>query len=308
MPLLRESINSLRRQTDRDFKVLIVLDGPDDQSRDYLASVSDLDITVVEQPPLGLVHALNHLLRACTTPWLVRQDADDLSLPHRIAALRAACRRYPEAAMICSRARYLPRRRAVGCFRSSFGSPEKLRRLVQQGRLLSFCHSAVALQIPLVQQVGGYREIPLAEDADLWWRIALQHEIRCLSDVLTGFRQSEGSVSSTQHDRQQVAGLYVQYLLLSHLWGLVPQSLDSVFPSLELLQTRRHINSKKHLRSFNIELGKKNPAKAVLNLLRALGSSPLYVFGRVWDEFSPVALSNGVAPQEFWRRREVLWT
>ncbi len=77
---------------------------------------------------------------------------------------------------------------------------------------------------------GGYRMDLHAEDADLWWRMARHYDVRCIPKALVGFRQSEQSVSSRYLESQQLAALYVQYLLLSDLWGLQPQPLSEVSP------------------------------------------------------------------------------
>jgi hypothetical protein len=209
--------------------------------------------------------------------------------------------------MICSRARYYADGRAIGCFRSSHGSPDALRRTVQGGRLLSFCHSSVALHIETARMVGGYRSIPLAEDADLWWRMALLCDIHSIPRVLTGFRQNHSSVSTLHHDQQQIAGFYVQYLLLSTLWGLTPRPLAEIQNSLAALVPRRWSRAKRLLRNGNIALGENHIFSAIACFAGAFAVDPLHSLRRLRDEFSPQLLSNGLPPEAFWRKRQCLW-
>ena len=81
----------------------------------------------------------------------------------------------------------------------------------------------MALNVEKARAVGGYREGIRAEDADLWWRMARRFEIHCIPEALVGFRQHAESLSAEDTGKQELAGLYVQYLLLSELWGLTPR-------------------------------------------------------------------------------------
>ncbi len=307
MPWLRRAIKSLIAQTCSDFEVLVILDGPDPESLAYLKTIHQLRLRVMERPARGLVPTLNELLDQCRTPWLVRQDADDISYPQRIEKLRDALLTHPRAGMLCSRARYDSEGHAVGCFRSSHGSPAALRRTVQSGRLLSFCHSSVALHVTTARLVGAYRPIPFAEDADLWWRMALLCDIHSIPEILVGFRQNQSSVSTLHHDQQQTAGFYVQYLLLSMLWGLPPRPFEEIQNSLATLVPRRWSRAKLLLRSGNIALGEKRIFPALAHFARAFAVDPLYLLQRLHDEFTPRLLSNGLPPETFWRIRRCLW-
>ena len=307
MPWLRESIESLARQSFHDFVVLVVLDGPDPESAAYLAGVKHLSLRVIERPHGGLVQALNCLLEESPSPWLVRQDADDLSSPNRLAVLDQALSQYPAARLVASRARYIPARRAFGRFRSSHGSPVALRRAVASGRLLSFCHSSVALHIETARKVGGYREIPYSEDSDLWWRMALVSEVRTLPQVLTGFRQSDQSISSRYHQEQQISGLYVQYLLLSHLWGLTPQPLAAIEETLSGLLRPGATRAKHWLRASNMYFSERKMGLALTSLLRCAWNDPFYLPRRLWQEWTPQLQTNGVAPKCYEKKRDRLW-
>src|ERR1700761_9317200 len=140
MPYLRETMNSLLSQTLDRFEILAVVDGGSDDSLAYLRSIRDPRLRVLEQKNQGVTATLNRILRECRTAWLVRQDADDISYPNRIARIAEAIDMHPEAGMFYSFASYYPKGRAVGSFRCSRGSPEELRNIVRSGYLLAICH------------------------------------------------------------------------------------------------------------------------------------------------------------------------
>jgi cellulose synthase/poly-beta-1,6-N-acetylglucosamine synthase-like glycosyltransferase len=318
MPWLPEAMDSLLRQTMADFEILVVVDGGSDGSLGYLRELLDARsdegakrgpcLRLLEQAGAGVTATLNRLLEEARTPWLVRQDADDVSYPQRMKKLVEAIRRYPEAGVIYSLADYHPRERCAGSFRCSRGTPDELRSIVESGFLLSICHSTVALNVEKARAVGGYRMDIHAEDADLWWRIARKFDMRCIPEALVGFRQNAQSVSARNLEKQQVAGLYVQYLLLSELWKLAPRPLAEVAGTLlEFLRPSRLV-SKESLREFNMHLAERRMLRGLGSLARAAWASPGYFAGRLMDEFRHSTIANGVAPRLFLERKEALWS
>lgn len=307
MPWLPEAMESLLSQSVSQFPILAIVDGGDDGSAAYLRSLRVPQLQVIEQPHAGVSATLNRLLREARTPWLVRMDADDVSYPTRLETLLAAIAHFPQAGLIYSLADYHPRERCAGQFRCSRGTTEELRSIVERGYLLSICHSTVALNVAKALAVGGYRMDLHAEDADLWWRMARQFEIRCIPEALVGFRQSEQSVSSRHLESQQLAALYVQYLLLSDLWRLQPQPLSEVERVLSGFLNPARVRAKDWLRRCNMHLARREPLRGAAALGRSICASPRYVAGRVRDEVRKTAITNGVAPRLFWERKEALW-
>lgn len=311
MPYLPEAINSLLAQERSDFEILVIVDGATDKSLEYLLSVQDPRLRVLTQENHGVTATLNRLLQECRTRWLVRQDADDVSHPRRIARLLAAIESAPEAGMFYSLANYHPRGRAAGSFRCSRGSPQQLRGIVRKGYLLSICHSTVALNVEKTLGLGGYQVGLHNEDAHLWWRMALEHEIHCIPEELVGFRQNTSSVSSRHLVAQTVASLYVQYLLLSHLTRRAPQPFNRIREQLEALLSPVRLRAKEHLRGFNMEMACGRYLRAAKAFSAACAASPGYVLGRLYDEFAPSQRRNpavnGIPPGVFLNHKEVLW-
>lgn len=307
MPWLPEAIESLLAQTAAAFQILVVAGSLDDGSAEYLRRVRDPRLRVVPQRDRGLTAALNQLLEETRTPWLARMDADDVSYPARIEKLRAAAEAHPDAGLIYSLADYHPRERCAGRFRCSRGSAQELRSIVQRGYLLSFCHSTVLLNVEKVRAAGGYRPDIRAEDADLWWRIAQRFDIHCIPEPLVGFRQHAESLSAEDTGKQELAGLYVQYLLLSELWGLKPLAYPEVETRLSDFLEPAAVKARERLRHFNMHLAQGRTARGLRALAGAVCASPAYVLRRSLDEFRHKEIANGVAPRLFWERKDVLW-
>jgi len=81
---LGKAIDSILSQSFVDFELIIVNDGSTDTTREVLAQYEDPRIKVIHQENLGLPKALNKALAVTQSPYIARQDADDISLPTRL--------------------------------------------------------------------------------------------------------------------------------------------------------------------------------------------------------------------------------
>ncbi len=307
MPYLAESVYSILTQTYSHFEVLVINDGSTDDSLRYLRSLRDRRLRIIDQTNRGLTATLNRMLAEAQTPWLVRHDADDVAYRHRLARTAEYIDRYPESGMFCSLAEYYPDG-CYGQFRTTRGSPDQFRELVVSGYLPIACHPTVALNVGRTLGLGGYRFDLLVEDIDLWWRMALEYDIRLIPEVTLGFRQNLKSVSSANLARQALNTLYIQYLLLSHLWNLAPLPYEQACEQLSRFLSPRRLKFKTHLRGFNIELGSGRRGKALWKLASAILTSPSSFARRIFDELLVhKAICLGEEPALFAKNRDALW-
>ncbi len=308
MPYLPESVESILGQSVPEFQLLAIVDGSTDGSLEYLHSIRDARLRVVEQQHCGLTFTLNRMLRECETPWLVRQDADDISTPERLLRIFEAIQQHPDAGMFYSHAAYYPRNKSVGLYRCTRGTPDEIRSVARSGYLPAICHPSAALNVQKTLAIGAYRPGIQCEDADLWWRMALAYDIQFIPEVLLLFRQNGSSLTSRNLRQQALHGLYVQYLLLSQLQSRVPERLSDVEDELLELLQETSLLAKEKLRLFNMHLGQGERWAALRALASSFAASPGYVLERVRDEFlPPQAISNGVEPRLFQQRKESLW-
>ena len=308
MTYLPEAVESILSQSMADFALLAIVDGSEDGSLEYLRSIRDARVRVVEQQHCGITFTLNRMLRECETPWLVRQDADDLSTPDRLLKLARAIEEHPDAGMFYSNAAYHPRAKSVGLYRCTRGTPDQIRSVARAGYLPAICHPSVALHVEKTLAVGGYRPGIACEDADLWWRMALAYDIHFLPEILLLFRQNAGSLTSRNLRQQALHGLYVQYLLLSQLQSAMPERLSDVEAELSQLLEDTPLVAKERLRLFNMHLAQGEYWAALRQLAGSVAASPAYVLRRMRDELLPTsAISNGVEPRLFEQRKEILW-
>jgi hypothetical protein len=138
--------------------------------------------------------------------------------------------------------------------------------------------------------------------------MALHYDIRMIPEVTVGFRQSAQGITSSNLRDQILNTLYVQYLLLSHLWKQDPLPYEQVRQPLLYLLNKRKLNFRAHLRAFNIHLGQGEKYGAFCELGRALAASPTAFLGRVLDEFAGHRMiALGESPALFPAHAEFLW-
>lgn len=83
---LELAVQSILAQTFTDFEFLIIDDGSTDDSLEKLANFQDSRIRLVSNDKnLGLVYSLNRGIELSRGEYIARMDADDISLPERLA-------------------------------------------------------------------------------------------------------------------------------------------------------------------------------------------------------------------------------
>ncbi|MBX3229992.1 MAG: glycosyltransferase [Labilithrix sp.] len=195
---LDEAIGSIRADLGGEDEMVLVDDGSTDGGAAIAARYAGPRVIQVTTPGVGIAAALNVGLTRCRGRYVARMDADDVSLPGRLAASRALLDRDPALAVAAVRVEL-------------FGSPAAgMERYVawQNGIVTAeehasaifveapVCHPATLIRRESLAAVGGYRDGHFAEDYDLWLRIvAAGMGIAKVPTVLFRWRIHPGSLT-----------------------------------------------------------------------------------------------------------------
>ena len=91
--LVTRAVRSVLAQTITDIEVIVVVDGPDDETCDALAAIGDGRVRVVVLAEKGgAPNARNTGARLARAPWTALLDDDDEWLPHKLAVQLAVAR------------------------------------------------------------------------------------------------------------------------------------------------------------------------------------------------------------------------
>jgi glycosyltransferase involved in cell wall biosynthesis len=202
---LGAAIDSILAQTWQDFEFIIVDDGSTDGSRDIVAGRPDPRIRlVVLERNHGLSGALNAGLSVARSPLIARQDADDLSEPHRLARQVALMHERPELALLGSRAIAIDEAgQATGTvWRPVEESSIRWYALFDN----PFAHTSVVFRTAVVRdELGGYEAAydPFSQDYALWCRLMERHQVGNVPDRLVRYRVSAASITGALGQRDQ---------------------------------------------------------------------------------------------------------
>jgi glycosyltransferase involved in cell wall biosynthesis len=221
-----EAVESVLAQSVRDFELVVVDDGSTDASAELIAALAARDgrIRLLKREHRGLTRALNEALSEAQGRYIARQDADDVSLPHRFEA----------------QLEYLERRRldvAFSDFAVFDGSrvlfecrPSADRLLLLRALLLG---NRVAHSTWFFRRTLGLSYDPAFErsqDYELWLRLHRRgHRWGVVPASLVKIRRHARAVSATQRSRQRTWGLAAvrkHYPLVWPVTRLVRAALD----------------------------------------------------------------------------------
>jgi glycosyltransferase involved in cell wall biosynthesis len=216
---LRESVESILNQTFADFEFIIVDDGSTDGTATILDGYTDSRIVRLHNPQcLGPYPSANRALAVASGEFVARQDADDVSLPERLAQQVNFLEEHPEVGVVGA---------AVQIIDGSGNASETWRFPSEHGVLkwdLCFgnpiMHSTVMMSREVVNGVNGYDiEMEVAMDYDLWRRLSRVTRLANLRDVLLFLRRHEDSVTSRHLVEQRNNSIRISQLAIAETLG-----------------------------------------------------------------------------------------
>ncbi len=207
LPYIVEAVDSIRRQTLTDWKMVIVNDGSKDGTPAWLDVLNDPRITVIHQANGGAPNASNHGLKYIDTPLVARLDADDVANPRRLELQVAFMKAHPEVGLAGSQVAPLGTVR-LGKGLSLPQTHEAIMKALMNG-LHGMAHSSVIVRTDILKKIGGYWERGVAEDVDMFVRVAEHGELANLPEQLLNFRILSGSLQSLHMAEVHTRFLYI---------------------------------------------------------------------------------------------------
>lgn len=208
-PTLEASLRSVLDQEGVDLELVVIDDGSTDETPNVLAAIARRDprVRVRRRDHEGQTRALILGCSEAEGDLIARHDAGDVSLPGRLRKQADLFEAVPDAALVSCGTRFVgPGRERLFEVRQDSGMATALLRVGRASSLRGPSHhGATMFRRSLYETVGGYRaEFVVAQDLDLWVRLAERGEHRVVPDVLYEAAVTLSSVSQ-RHRRQQVA-------------------------------------------------------------------------------------------------------
>jgi glycosyltransferase involved in cell wall biosynthesis len=205
---LREAIDSVLAQTEKDFELIVVDDGSTDHTRELAAEYGD-HIRYFFQPNAGASAARNLGIGRAAGRFIAFLDSDDLWLPKKLARQMQWMAAHPNLLLCYTDEIWIRRGVRVN---------QKLIHAKAGGWIYSLClprciisPSSVLMRRELFDAVGLFDEqLPACEDYDLWLRVASRFEVGFIPERLIikrGGHSDQLSQREWGNDRFRVTAL-----------------------------------------------------------------------------------------------------
>ncbi|MGR5064427.1 glycosyltransferase family 2 protein [Photobacterium sp. DNB22_13_2] len=208
---LPRAIESIRQQG-VSVEIIVVDDGSNDGSREWLAQQADVKLLFTERA--GASQARNHAIEHCSNEWVAFLDADDYWLENKLSQQLSLHQHYPE--LVCSFTDYMHMTEAgqpiIGCFDywprfSKQLSPGPVSVFPFFTPLL-FAENVVGTSTVMVKkkvlvEVGGFdSSLKSASDWDLWLKVAEEGAIGVLHINLCHYISDRADAISRDHNKR----------------------------------------------------------------------------------------------------------
>ena len=235
-PYLEASLASIAGQSFADCELVVVDDASTDGSLRILEDWSQRDsrIKVIpNQQNKGQTPCLNQGLRLCRGAWIARQDADDLSHPSRLERQLEYLQRHPGTVLLGTQGVLINEySRRIGLL----DVPCNAAAILWSAPFLNpFLHTSVIFRRDIVMgEFGGYDEgFRIAQDYDLWMRLAAMYPTANLEARLVSYRHLGSSLSkigsSTAFEEASRISAREAGRVFSRSWNSEEQALVAAF-------------------------------------------------------------------------------
>jgi len=201
---LNWAIESILAQSHRDFEVIAVDDGSTDNSRQILERFASRDsrLRLVSRANTGIVGALNDGLLVARGEFIVRMDADDISLPDRFEQQLTFMKAHPDCVALGTDVFYTDPEGNPLIRHYPAEDHERILDQLLDGNGGAMIHPSAMFRRSAVEEAGGYDpRYQWSEDLDLYLRLSKIGRLANLRDVHLHYRQHFGSVNKVHPDR-----------------------------------------------------------------------------------------------------------
>jgi len=249
---LAEAIESILRQTYRNFDFVIVDDCSTDQTAQILRKYAQQDerVKIFTTPKnLYISGALNFGLERAETDIVARMDADDIALPMRLEKQLAVLNSDRSLAIVGSDIELIDEMGGTLGIRKYPRTDEALKKTMF--RYSPFAHPAVMYHKSMIQEFGAYLPVRTpSEDLNLWFRVGTKYKFATVPEVLLRYRYFADSSSNRKLRLVELKTLRIRI----HAWlhqGYRPSFLDFAY-NIAQATTMYLIPTAWRLRLFNL--------------------------------------------------------
>ncbi|MEL6927283.1 MAG: glycosyltransferase family A protein [Cyanobacteria bacterium J06600_6] len=263
---IKETIESVRQQTDNDWELIVVNDGSTDNTLAVIESINEPRLKIISSTNGGVAIARNRGIAEAQGKYLAFLDADDLWVANKLELQLKALQENPEAIVAYSWTCFMDEEEDGYVYHAS---PEYQYAGDVYPRLLEgdFVHSGSNTLIlkSALDKVGGFDpKCSGCEDWDMWLRLAAAGEFAVVSQHQIMYRRAFGSTTSN------VERMYSQALLT------IAKAYQAAPPHLQYLRRQTEANLQMYIASLYLQHGVESNLvqKAGTHIRKAIAKYP----------------------------------
>jgi glycosyltransferase involved in cell wall biosynthesis len=200
---LPEAVDSVLKQTFRDFELIIVDDGSSDRTVEWILSLTDPRLKLITQENQGSAAARNRGIASAQGAYIALFDADDIweltKLEKQAHFLDAHC----SIGLVDTSVILIDEDGNTGKVVTSKAEGDVWKHLVQFQPVCS-CDSTPLIRRECFDTVGLFdRDLMFLEDLDWWIRLASHYQFGAIKEPLVKYRQHSGSKSTNCRETLQ---------------------------------------------------------------------------------------------------------
>lgn len=212
---IKDSVESILNQTFREFEFIIIIDNPlkkeiIDLIKNYIKQDDRIKM-IINPQNLGLANSLNRGLEIAKGDYIVRMDADDISLNNRLAKQIKYLDENLDVDLIGTQGIKINElKEEIGYFKvpTNYNDIKSILRSKN-----CFIHPSLMFRTKILEKVRGYRNFPCAQDYDFILRIEENNFKICnLEENLIKYKVRENSITKEKRLYQLLLAQYIREL------------------------------------------------------------------------------------------------
>lgn len=216
---LSETIRSVLVQTYSRFEFIIICDDPLNQEHqrilDYFQKQDQRIKLYINETNIGLASSLNVAFGKSSGELIARMDADDIMMQNRLSQQVEFLNLNPSIDLVGSSVEII---NSKGDRKGQMRAPISELKATKGARYKTTAfHPTWLMRRTVMQNLGGYSNLPVAQDYDFLLRCSLSgFKISNLPQPLLFYRMSDQSISAKKSFLQVITQNYIQILRLKN--------------------------------------------------------------------------------------------
>lgn len=206
---IKQTVESVLRQSFTDFEIIIIDDGSTDNSAKVVSKFTDDRIFIFSQENGGVSVARNHGIMKARAKHIALLDGDDLWYDNHLCELKKLISHFPDAGLFCNNYEifYSDNFAKPACLNLKFNKECILINDFFKASITNSVAwtSAVGFTKESFNAIGGFNPIlKTAQDLDLWIRMALKYSVAFNPTITMSYKlHIDNSLSKNEYNEMR---------------------------------------------------------------------------------------------------------